>query len=69
MSDERKVLEYIQAKISTAIEGSLTDATIYGAGYIRVSCDATGNMEVIHVPFNELDKEFERVREHRKLLV
>jgi hypothetical protein len=69
MSDERKVMEYIQTKIAAAIDGSLTDATIYGAGYIRVSCDATGNMEVVHVPFNELDEEFERVREHRKLIV
>lgn len=64
----KTIQELIQKKISEALEGSFMDAQVYGVGFIRIQI-VDQDISVEHVPFDDVDKELEKVIEHKKLMV
>lgn len=63
------IIKYVNEKISEALTGSFEDATNYGVGYIRISINGVDGVTVEHVPFTEMDKEIEKIAEHKKYIV
>ncbi len=53
--------KYIQSKVQKALEGSFTEAQIYGVGYIKISVNEN-NLEVEHIPLSEVESEFENFK-------
>lgn len=64
----KSIQELIQKKVSEALEGSFMDAQIYGVGFIRIQI-VQDDISVEHVPFDDVDKELEKVVEQKKLTV
>lgn len=64
----KNIQELIQKKVSEALEGSFMDAQVYGVGFIRIQI-VQDDISVEHIPFNEIDRELEKVVEQKKFLV
>jgi pectate lyase len=62
----KDIVQHVKDTVSAALEGSFTDANVYGVGFIRVSLDENRNLVVQHVPFKQLNVELERVVEQQK---
>jgi len=64
----KTIEQLIQQKVSQALEGSFMDAQVYGVGFIRIQVEGN-DISVEHVPFNDVDKELEKVIEQKKFTV
>jgi len=60
--------KFIKEKVSEAIEGSFSDAAIFGTGYIKVTF-VNNDLDVKHIPFEKIEEELEGVKEFKKQFV
>lgn len=64
-----KIRQYIQSKITEALEGSFDDALVYGVGFIRISLDDQRDINVSHVSYDEIEKALEEIVERKKYFI
>lgn len=64
-----KIRQYIQSKITEALEGSFNDALVYGVGFIRISLDDQRDINVSHVSYDEIAKALEEIVERKKYFI
>lgn len=57
----KKLEEQISKQVGEAIHGAFQDQLVYGAGYIKVSTDANGIVNVTHIPFVDVPAELDEV--------
>lgn len=63
----KTIEQIIQQKVSEALEGGFMDAQVYGVGFLRIQIEGT-DISVDHVPFDDIDKELEKIVEYKKFM-
>lgn len=60
--------KYIQQKVSEALEGSFSDAQIYGIGLIKIEVNGS-DVNVEHVAFDQVEDLLEKIAQQKKFLI
>ena len=67
-NDIMKIKAKVAQMVSEAIDKTFQDSLIYGVGFLRVTTDGN-DLDIQHVPFEELEDELEKVVELKKFVV